>query len=73
MHVNSQAYAMGRLRCERCQEIIGVYEPIRVILRDGSEHTGSRLTLDAELRQLGSVAFHEPCRASAKPRPEARA
>lgn len=63
---------MDRLHCGRCQEIIGVYEPIRVILRDGSEHTGSRLTLRAELHQPGSVTFHEQCLASANPVPEAR-
>ncbi len=53
--------------CERCQEVIGVYEPIRVILRDGSERTGSRLTLNAELRQPGSVVLHEHCHAPSDP------
>jgi hypothetical protein len=41
--------------------VVGVYEPIRVILRDGTERMGSRLTLDAELRQPWSVAIHEHC------------
>ncbi len=56
---------MDDLRCESCQDVIGVYEPMRVILRDGSERTGSRLTLRDELRQPGSVALHGDC-----PRPE---
>ncbi len=52
---------MDDLRCEICQEVIGVYEPMRVILCDGSERTGSRLTLRDELRQPGSVALHKDC------------
>ncbi len=46
-----------------------MYEPMRVILRDGRERTGSRLTLRDELRQPGSVALHEHCRAPDCPVP----
>lgn len=44
---------MDPLHCEGCQEIIGVYEPMRVILRDGSERTGSRLTLGRRAAPAG--------------------
>jgi hypothetical protein len=56
---------MDDVRSESFQDVIGVCEPMRVVLRDGSERTGSRLTLRDELRQSGSVALHEDC-----PRPE---
>lgn len=59
------------LRCEHCHEIIGMYEPMLAILRDGSERTGSRLTLRDELHRPGSVALHEHClrrRATEPPR-----
>ena len=51
--------------CKSCGDVIGMYEPMRLILRDGSERTGSRLTLRDELSQPGSVVLHEGC-----PRPE---
>lgn len=68
--VISQTQKMDDLRCESCQDVIGVYEPMRVILRDGSERTGSRLTLRDELCQPGSVALHEPCPRPERPRAE---
>ncbi len=61
------------LRCEYCHEIIGVYEPMLALQRDGSERAGSRLTLREELHQPGSVALHEHClrhRAAGRPRAE---
>jgi len=56
---------MDRLRCARCQDIIGVYEPIMVILRDGSKRAGSPLTLNSELQDTQSVAVHEQCHRAA--------
>jgi len=52
---------MDRPRCARCQDIIGVYEPMVVILPDGSKRAGSHLTLKSELNEPGSVALHEEC------------
>ena len=50
---------MEKLRCGACGDVIGVYEPMLAILADGSEHAGSRLTLDSELEHPQSVALHE--------------
>ncbi len=52
---------MDHPRCARCQDIIGVYEPMMVILRDGNECAGSRLTLESELNEPGSVTLHDHC------------
>lgn len=52
---------MDRLCCARCGDVIGVYEPARVILDDGSELPGSLLTLRSELAAPGSIAVHERC------------
>jgi hypothetical protein len=48
-------------RCPWCQDPIGLYEPIVVTLPDGSEQTGSRLSLAGELERTGSVAVHAAC------------
>jgi hypothetical protein len=47
--------------CPRWGEVIGVHEPARVILDDGSELPGSLLTLRPELQTPGSIAVHERC------------
>jgi hypothetical protein len=52
---------MERLRCVLCGEVIGVYEPVHVILRDGSDLKGSQLTLGPELERPGSAALHDQC------------
>ena len=52
---------MDRLRCPYCGDVIGVYEPARVVLDEGSELAGSLLTLRSELQTSGSVMFHERC------------
>lgn len=57
----SHSGQMHVLRCPWCQDRIGVYEPIVVTLRDGSELTGSRLTLAAALADAGSIAAHADC------------
>jgi hypothetical protein len=49
------------LRCVQCGDLIGVYEPLLLVLHDGSHLTGSRLTLSAELAQPAVLAFHEHC------------
>ena len=56
---------MDHLRCVRCQDIIGVYEPMRVILGDGRVRAGSRLTLGSELQGTESLVFHEHCHLAA--------
>ena len=57
---------MDHPRCAHCQDIIGVYEPMMVVLRDGSERAGSRLTLKSELNEPGNVALHEQCHHAAR-------
>ena len=48
-------------RCAYCLEIIGVYEPVSVMLGDGTELKGSSLTLGDQLQSPGSVALHAGC------------
>jgi hypothetical protein len=58
-----------RPRCVHCGEIVGVYEPARLLLSDGTEQHGSRLTLGEELGMLGGILVHEHCyQAFTKPR-----
>jgi hypothetical protein len=52
---------VDRRRCAYCDEIIGVYEPVRVMLVDGSELIGSMLTLGEQLQTPGSCALHDRC------------
>ena len=52
---------MEQPRCAYCDEIIGVYEPVHVMLGDGTELKGSSLTLGDQLKALGSVALHARC------------
>lgn len=46
--------------CGLC-EVIGVYEPARAILDDGSDLPGALLTLPLELQMPGSILVHERC------------
>jgi hypothetical protein len=55
------AEGMDRPRCAYCGEVIAVYEPMPLILSDGGEVEGSRLTLRAELESERSVALHQGC------------
>jgi hypothetical protein len=52
---------MEQPRCAYCHEIIGVYDPVRVMLRDGTELKGSSLTLGEQLKAPGSLALHARC------------
>ncbi len=52
---------MERPRCAYCHEIIGVYEPVRVILADGTKLQGSSLRLGHQLDAPESVALHAGC------------
>jgi hypothetical protein len=52
---------MERQWCPYCGEVIGVYEPARVVLEDGNHVPGSLLTLRPELQTPGAVAVHERC------------
>jgi len=52
---------MERVRCAHCRDVIGVYEPLRLMLGDGTELSGSLLTLGAQLEQPGSTALYEYC------------
>jgi hypothetical protein len=49
------------MHCPRCQETIGVYEPLRVLRPDGTVRRGSVLTLAEDLRAAGAVVLHESC------------
>ncbi len=57
----TDAKTVGPLFCAQCGDVIGMREPIRAILVDGSEHRGTSLTLGAMLEQPGSIAVHERC------------
>ena len=48
-------------RIARCLKIIGVYEPLRVMQADGTELTGSALTLAEQFEAPGSVALYTRC------------
>lgn len=50
-----------RPRCVHCGEIVGVYEPARLLLSDGTEQHGSRLTLRDQPGPLGGILVHERC------------
>jgi hypothetical protein len=52
---------MERWLCAYCGEIVGVYEPIRVLLPDGGDAHGSLIKLDAELQAPGVIVLHEGC------------
>ena len=52
---------MNRVRCVRCNDVIGVYEPMVVILAGGGRYSGSPLTLKAELEEPRNIAIHEQC------------
>ena len=52
---------MERPRCAHCQDVIGTYEPARVMLADGTELTGSFLSMGEKLEDPGSVALHSRC------------
>jgi len=52
---------MERVYCAHCCEVIGVYEPMRLILSAGGEFTGSLLTLGSEFARPGAAAVHETC------------
>ncbi len=50
-----------RPRCVHCGEIVGVYEPARLLLSDGTERHGSALTLRDQLKTPGGIIVHERC------------
>ena len=52
---------MNRVRCGYCGEIVGVYEPMRLLLPEGGDRHGSPLMLGHELDVLGSTVVHERC------------
>ena len=52
---------MDRLRCEHCVEIVGVYEPMRLLLPDGRDRHGSPLSLGDQLDVPGRTVVHERC------------
>jgi hypothetical protein len=52
---------MKPLRCPRCGTAIGAYEPLVVLLSDGTNRHGSLLTLSTELSTPGHLALHEEC------------
>jgi hypothetical protein len=50
-----------RPRCVQCGEIIGAYEPARLVLSDGITLRVSPLTLGTEPVAPGSVFVHADC------------
>ena len=59
--------AMSFPRCAQCGDVIGVYEPARVTLADGTELRGSWVTLRSALELTGISAVHEHCYHARKP------
>jgi hypothetical protein len=59
---------MDAVRCARCGEVIGTYEPALLMLEDGAEVHGSLLTLRSrpEFKAPGTIAFHERCHRAAQ-------
>jgi hypothetical protein len=51
----------NRPRCAHCGELIGVYEPARLLLPDGTERRGSPLTFADHLGAPGTLVVHERC------------
>jgi hypothetical protein len=52
---------VDRLRCQHCDEIVGVYEPMRLLRPDGRDRHGSPLRLGDQLAVPGSTVVHERC------------
>ena len=52
---------MNRVRCQHCGEIVGVYEPMRLLLPDGGDRHSSPLSLGDQLDVPGSTVVHERC------------
>ena len=52
---------VNRLRCQHCGEIVGVYEPARLVLSDGTNWRGSPLTFDVAVEAHGAIVVHERC------------
>jgi hypothetical protein len=50
-----------RPRCAHCSDIIGVYDPARLLLPDGTNRQGSLPTLRAQLNGTLGVLVHERC------------
>ncbi len=49
----------ARLRCDRCGEVIGVYEPVTVV--DGGAHRGTSVAAEPALASLPGARYHEAC------------
>ena len=58
-HSHLHPASPGRLRCQQCSDVIGVYEPLVVVGAEGSRTT----SLAAEPGQfpVGSACFHAAC------------
>ena len=52
---------VDRPRCAYYGDIVGVYEPARLLLSEGTELGGSPLTLGDELHTPGAIVVHERC------------
>ena len=52
---------MDVLRCAHCSDVVGAYEPIYVLLTDGTNRHGSSLTLKDQLAIPETVAVHDSC------------
>ena len=60
---------MVQVRCVHCGEVVGVYEPARLLLSDGTERPGSLLGLGELLQAPRAVVVHERCHEPFKQRP----
>jgi hypothetical protein len=57
--MSGSAPADRTLRCHRCREVIGVYEPMVVLLEDRPVHT-ARIAAEAEQLTV-EPCFHSGC------------
>jgi hypothetical protein len=54
---------LAHLRCTRCGDVIGVYEPI-VVVRGGDEVRETSRAAEAALPLAGAEHFHSECYAA---------
>jgi hypothetical protein len=63
MTVARQPYGQaGRLRCDLCGDVIGVYEPVVLVSRDGGWLLRTSLVVAPDAGERGLV-FHADCHA----------
>jgi len=52
---------MDRVHCDHCGDVVGVYEPARLQLADGTARSGSLVSFDELLTASGGIVVHGRC------------